>query len=113
MDWRRACGCGTELRMGVGAGAAARGDGCGMALRMGMGAGAVADTLVVADAGRGRTGGATEKPPETGRLFHRVGWDWGDSYFISSSGVFFHLMRPCPASDNTVSRSVVRISRAW
>ena len=61
----------------------------------------------------GEPAGATEKPSETGRLFHRVGWDWGDSYFISSSGVFFHLMRPCPASDNTVSRSVVRISRAW
>ncbi len=50
------------------------------------------------------TGG---KPPDSGGL------PQGETaYFISSNGAFFRLMRPCPASDNTVSRSVVRMSRA-
>lgn len=56
------------------------------------------------------TGG---RPPDSGGLPQGVGWGLGETaYFISSNGAFFRLMRPCPASDNTVSRSVVRMSRA-
>lgn len=56
------------------------------------------------------TGG---KPPESGGFPQGVGWDWGKTaYFISSNGTFFCLMRPCRTSDNTVSRSVTRMSRA-
>ena len=118
MDWKRACGCVMALCVGTGAGAGEEGG--RTALRMGMEAGAAEEGAVaiagaVAACGRGSRGNrrGDGKAARNRAALHRVGWDWGDSYFISSSGVFFHLMRPCPASDNTVSRSVVRISRAW
>ena len=67
MDWKRACGCVMALCVGTGAGAGEEGG--RTALRMGMEAGAAEEGAVaIAGAGRGGTGGATEKPPETGRL---------------------------------------------